>query len=58
MDSLTALRKCVSDAMKSGVTSQEIYDTINDEISPQKVPSWDELIKEGYEYTPLIPKKS
>lgn len=48
----------MSDAMKSGVTSQEIYDTINDEISPQKVPSWDELIKEGYEYTPLIPKKS
>ena len=37
MDSLTALRKCVSDAMKSGVTSQEIYDTINDEIGPQHI---------------------
>ena len=58
MDSLTALRKCVSDAIKSGATSQEIYDTINDEIGLQKVPSWDVLIKEGYEYTPLIPKKS
>ena len=23
-----------------------------------KVPSWDDLIKEGYEYTPLIPKKT
>jgi len=81
--SLESLRNWIHDAMDSGVTPQEIYDAVTDEIDLQikyhsqrlnqanelktlfhyggtrpKVPSWDDLIKEGYEYTPLIPKKT